>query len=98
MRVVNKGAIGRFHNAVALSVGVACAGLLGLLAAPSALAVGDWTYLFSGSPSSAPSLEIQITWNEVSPGTRRNTRYSRYPFRSTQTAFGARLRTATTRV
>ena len=27
-----------------------------------------WTYLSSGSPSSSPGPDIQLTWNDVSPG------------------------------
>lgn len=51
-----------------MTAGIACAVMLGLIAAPDALASGDWTYLSSGSPSSSPGPDIQLTWNDVSPG------------------------------
>jgi len=51
---------------VVLTLAIACASVLGLVVAPDALAVGDWTYISSGSPASSSTDEIQLTWDAES--------------------------------
>jgi hypothetical protein len=63
--------VSRVCRARTLIVGVAATLLAGLVLAPQALAVGDWTYTSSGSPSSSPTDEIQLTWNAESSNAPR---------------------------